>query len=201
MQQPDIIGLERCLSVDRRAADLSQPIQSSIVNRQSVNPQSTIGNPQSTRRHPCGPSSPTAHCTPEALARRRDRLMSRLARRCLAQTGLDPSQQLAEQWFAQATAHLLDSFDFVWRTLFQACSFNHSDIIERRCASASQQRLGEKRDFGDRNHIVRGDRQASPRAPHLAGQGVRDPRLQPTEPHSRQALLRARRPAFGARKV
>ena len=48
------------------------------------------------------------HCTPEALARRRDRLMLRLARRYRAQCGLDPSQPLAELWFAQATAHLLD---------------------------------------------------------------------------------------------
>jgi hypothetical protein len=48
------------------------------------------------------------HCTPEALARRRDRLMSRVASRHRAQHGLDPSQQLAEQWFAQATSHLMD---------------------------------------------------------------------------------------------
>jgi len=48
------------------------------------------------------------HCTPEALAQRRDRLMSRVARQYRAQHGLDPSQQLAEQWFAQATSHLID---------------------------------------------------------------------------------------------
>jgi hypothetical protein len=48
------------------------------------------------------------HCTPEALRRRRERLMSRLARRHRARYGLDPPQQLAQQWFDQATAHLLD---------------------------------------------------------------------------------------------
>ena len=48
------------------------------------------------------------HCTPEALDRRRDRLISRAARRYRARYGLDASQQLAQQWFAEATAHLLD---------------------------------------------------------------------------------------------
>ena len=54
------------------------------------------------------------HCTPEALRRRRDRLMSRLARRHRAKNGLDPSAELAQRWFDQATAHLLDQ-----RTLFE----------------------------------------------------------------------------------
>jgi hypothetical protein len=70
------------------------------------------------------------HCTPEALARRRDRLMSRLARRCRAQTGLDPSQQLAEEWLAQATAHLLDQrglFERLRREYFFINTFPEND--------------------------------------------------------------------------
>jgi hypothetical protein len=61
------------------------------------------------------------HCTPEALARRRDRLVSRVARKHRARTGLDASQQLAQQWFDQATTHLLDQralFDRLRREYF-----------------------------------------------------------------------------------
>jgi len=70
------------------------------------------------------------HCGPGALARRRDRLMSRIARRHRARQGLDASQQLAEQWFAQATAHLLDQrglFERLRREYFFINAFPEND--------------------------------------------------------------------------
>jgi hypothetical protein len=70
------------------------------------------------------------HCTPEALARRRDRLISRLVRRYRAQCGLEPSPQLAEQWYAQATAHLMnqrDLFERLRREYFFINAFPEND--------------------------------------------------------------------------
>jgi hypothetical protein len=70
------------------------------------------------------------HCTPEALARRRDRLMSRVARKHRARTGLDAGVQLAQQWFDQATAHLLDQrglFERLRREYFFINAFPEND--------------------------------------------------------------------------
>jgi hypothetical protein len=70
------------------------------------------------------------HCTPDALGRRRDRLMSRLARRYRGQHGFDPSQQLAQQWFDEATAHLLDQrglFERLRREYFFINQFPEND--------------------------------------------------------------------------
>jgi hypothetical protein len=65
------------------------------------------------------------HCTPEALARRRDRLVSRVARKHRARTGLDASQQLAQQWFDEATAHLLDQRGLFERLRREYFFINH----------------------------------------------------------------------------
>jgi hypothetical protein len=70
------------------------------------------------------------HCTPEALTRRRDRLMSRVARRHRARTGLDAGVQLAKQWFDQATADLLDQrglFERLRREYFFVNTFPGND--------------------------------------------------------------------------
>jgi hypothetical protein len=70
------------------------------------------------------------HCTPEALVRRRDRLMSRAARRYRSRTGLDAGVQLAQQWFDRVTADLLDQrglFERLRREYFFVNTFPEKD--------------------------------------------------------------------------
>jgi hypothetical protein len=70
------------------------------------------------------------HCTPEALRRRRNRLMSRIARRHRSRSGLDAGVPLAREWFDRVTAHLLDQrglFEKLRRQFFFIAQFPEND--------------------------------------------------------------------------